>query len=199
MSTSIILASTSPYRRALLEQLQLSFSCANPNVDEALLKGETARDAALRLAQLKAQSIAIKHPLNVIIGSDQLASCGGRTLGKPGTHDKAFEQLKFMAGKTLTFHTGLCVIQGEVHHALVEDFQVHMRELTEQHIDSYLHREQPYDCAGSFKVEGLGISLFERLEGKDPNALIGLPLISLISILNALGCGPLQSNPQPRQ
>jgi len=194
MSTTIILASTSPYRRALLEQLQLPFSCANPNVDEALKTDETAREAALRLAQLKAQSIAFHQPLSVVIGSDQLASCDGKILGKPGTHAKAYEQLQFMAGKTLTFHTGLCVIQGNKRHCLVEDFKVHMRELTKQQIDCYLHREQPYDCAGSFKVEGLGISLFESLEGKDPNSLIGLPLISLISILNTLGCGPLQSN-----
>jgi len=196
MSTAIILASTSPYRRALLEQLQLPFSCANPEVDEALIEGESARQTALRLAQLKAQAIALHHPMSVVIGSDQLASCEGRILGKPGSHTKAFEQLKFMSGKALTFHTGLCVLQGGERHTLVEDFKVHMRELTDQQIDCYLHREQPYDCAGSFKVEGLGISLFERLEGKDPNALIGLPLISLISILNTLGCGPLQRDPQ---
>lgn len=196
MSTAIILASTSPYRRALLAQLQVPFSCANPNVDEALKTHETARQAALRLAQLKAQAIAHHHPLSVVIGSDQLASCNGQILAKPGTHAKALEQLQLMAGNTVTFHTGLCVIQGQHQQAIVEDFKVHMRQLTEQQIDCYLHREQPYDCAGSFKVEGLGISLFESLEGKDPNTLIGLPLISLTSILNALGCGPLQSDPQ---
>ncbi|MCP4879056.1 MAG: septum formation inhibitor Maf [Gammaproteobacteria bacterium] len=193
MSTAIILASTSTYRRALLEQLQLPFSCANPHVNEQLLSAETASQACLRLAKLKAQSIIKNHPHSLVIGSDQLASFEGNILGKPGNHLRAFAQLKSMSGKTIIFHTGLCVMYGDTCHSLVEDFQVHMRHLTDAEINNYLHREQPYDCAGSFKSEGLGISLFTKLQGSDPNTLIGLPLIALTTILNKLGCGPLQS------
>ncbi len=192
MSQALILASSSPYRKALLQQLQLSFDTASPAIDETLLAHESAEQAALRLAISKAQAIAATNPESIVIGSDQLAACDGAILGKPYNHDKAIQQLTSMAGKRVTFYTGLCVLhQGQVY-SLVEAFHVHMRPLSQQAIENYLLKEQPYDCAGSFKSEGLGISLFERLEGKDPNALIGLPLISLVSILNELGVGPLQ-------
>ena len=191
MSVDIILASTSTYRRALLKQLNLPFECQNPYTDEALLEHETAADAAYRLAGLKAQSVASKNPDSIVIGSDQLATCEGHILGKPGGHDQAFLQLQSMAGKTITFYTGLCVIYGKQRHQLVEEYQVHMRPLTPEQIENYLRTEQPYNCAGSFKSEGLGITLFTSMQGKDPNTLIGMPLISLTSILNDLGQGPL--------
>lgn len=191
MSVNIILASTSPYRRALLKQLNLPFECQNPYTDEALLENETAADAAYRLAGLKAQSVASKNPDSIVIGSDQLATCEGNILGKPGGHEQAIQQLQSMAGKTITFYTGLCVIFGNQRHQLVEEYQVQIRPLTPEQIENYLHTEQPYNCAGSFKSEGLGITLFSHMQGKDPNSLIGLPLISLTSILNDLGQGPL--------
>ncbi|HBD24277.1 MAG TPA: septum formation inhibitor Maf [Oceanospirillaceae bacterium] len=191
MSVNIILASTSPYRRALLQQLKLPFECQNPFTDEALLENETAANAAYRLAGLKAQAVASKNPDSIVIGSDQLATCEDSILGKPGSHEQAIQQLQSMAGKTITFHTGLCVIFGNQRHQLVEAYQVQMRPLTSKQIENYLLTEQPYNCAGSFKSEGLGITLFNGMQGKDPNTLIGLPLISLTSILNDLGQGPL--------
>ncbi|MDP6967670.1 MAG: Maf family protein [Gammaproteobacteria bacterium] len=193
MSENIILASTSPYRRALLSQLKLPFRCQNPHTDEQLLATETAAEAAFRLAGLKAQSVAAEYPGCIVIGSDQLAACDGNILGKPGSYENAFAQLQSMAGKTITFYTGLCVVYGPHQHQLVEQYEVHMRPLTDQQIDYYLQQEQPYNCAGSFKSEGLGISLFSSMQGKDPNTLIGLPLITLTGILNQLGCGPLSA------
>ena len=191
MSVNIILASTSPYRRALLKQLNLPFECQNPYTDEALQENETAANAAYRLAGAKAQAVASKNPDSIVIGSDQLATCEDNILGKPGGHEQAIQQLQSMAGKTITFYTGLCVIFGNQRHQLVEEYQVQMRPLTPEQIENYLHTEQPYNCAGSFKSEGLGITLFSHMQGKDPNSLIGLPLISLTSILNDLGQGPL--------
>lgn len=191
MSVNIILASTSPYRRALLKQLNLPFECQNPYTDEALQEHETAANAAYRLAGAKAQAVASKNPDSIVIGSDQLATCEDHILGKPGGHEQAIQQLQSMAGKTITFYTGLCVIFGNQQHQLVEEYQVQMRPLTPEQIENYLHTEQPYNCAGSFKSEGLGITLFSHMQGKDPNTLIGLPLISLTSILNDLGQGPL--------
>ncbi|MGB0446715.1 MAG: Maf family protein [Pseudomonadales bacterium] len=191
MSVNIILASTSPYRRALLKQLNLPFECQNPYTDETLLEHETAAKAAYRLAGLKAQAVASKNPDSIVIGSDQLATCEDNILGKPGGHEQAIQQLQSMAGKTITFHTGLCVIYGKQRYQLVEEYRVQMRPLTPEQIENYLRIEQPYNCAGSFKSEGLGITLFSSMQGKDPNTLIGLPLISLTSILNQLGQGPL--------
>lgn len=191
MSVNIILASTSPYRRALLKQLNLPFECQNPYTDEALQEHETAANAAYRLAGAKAHAVASKNPDSIVIGSDQLATCEDNILGKPGGHEQAIQQLQSMAGKTITFYTGLCVIFGNQRHQLVEEYQVQMRPLTPEQIENYLHTEQPYNCAGSFKSEGLGITLFSHMQGKDPNTLIGLPLISLTSILNDLGQGPL--------
>lgn len=191
MSVNIILASTSPYRRALLKQLNLPFECQNPYTDEVLQEHETAANAAYRLAGAKAQAVASKNPDSIVIGSDQLATCEDHILGKPGGHEQAIQQLQSMAGKTITFYTGLCVIFGNQRHQLVEEYQVQMRPLTPEQIENYLHTEQPYNCAGSFKSEGLGITLFSHMQGKDPNSLIGLPLISLTSILNDLGQGPL--------
>jgi len=193
MPTNIILASTSPYRRALLSQLKVPFDCQNPHIKESLLAHESAADAAFRLAGLKAMCVAKEHPDCIVIGSDQLAACEGCILGKPGSYENAFTQLQSMAGKTITFYTGLCVVYGPQKHQLVEQYQVHMRPLTDQQIDYYLQQEQPYDCAGSFKSEGLGISLFSSMHGKDPNTLIGLPLITLTGILHELSQGPLSA------
>ena len=141
MSVNIILASTSPYRRALLSQLKMPFECQNPHTDEQLLENETAAEAALRLAGLKAQAIATEHPDSIVIGSDQLATCDNTILGKPGSHPQAFAQLQNMVGKTIIFYTGLCVIHHSQRHQLVEEYRMQMRPLTDRQIDYYLQQE----------------------------------------------------------
>ncbi|MFO6423485.1 Maf family protein [Motilimonas sp. KMU-193] len=189
MNKKIVLASTSPYRKALLEKLNLTFTTAKPETDETALADESAIELVERLAIAKAQAIASKTPEALVIGSDQVCFNGTQILGKPGTHDNAVAQLKAASGKKVTFYTGLALINsdtGEIS-SLVEPYTVHFRELTEQMIENYIRLEQPLDCAGSFKSEGLGISLFSRLEGRDPNSLIGLPLISLIEMLEKQG------------
>ena len=187
--TPIILASTSPYRKAILNKLQLNFETESPNIDETPKPGETADQTVLRLAYEKAKAIAKNHKRGLIIGSDQLATLGNKTLGKPITHENAFKQLKACQNNTVTFLTGLSVINAETNSITnsVEVFKVHFRNLSDQQIEQYLLKEKPYNCAGSFMCEGLGISLFERLEGDDPNTLIGLPLIRLIRILEDQG------------
>ncbi|MCE0556937.1 MULTISPECIES: Maf family protein [unclassified Motilimonas] len=189
MNKKLILASTSPYRKALLEKLNLPFSTAKPDTDETPLANETALELVERLAIAKAQVIAKQHSNAIIIGSDQVCVSHGDILGKPGNYENAFAQLKAASGNKVTFYTGLAVIDSETQQvtSLVEPYIVHFRQLTDEMIDHYLTVEQPYDCAGSFKSEGFGISLFGRLEGRDPNSLIGLPLISLIEILDEAG------------
>lgn len=191
----LILASTSPYRRALLERLGLSFSTAAPDVDERRHPGESPAELVRRLAEAKARAVAENHPDTLIIGSDQVACLDDAILGKPGDRDTAIAQLEHASGRCVLFLTGLCVLDARSGQArtLVEPFRVHFRHLTHARIQGYLERERPYDCAGSFKSEGLGIALFERLEGDDPNALIGLPLIRLIPLLEAAGLCPLGS------
>ncbi|BCU06810.1 Maf family protein [Allochromatium tepidum] len=191
----LILASTSPYRRALLERLGLPFSTAAPDVDEHRHPSESPADLVRRLAEAKARAVALNHPDALIIGSDQVACLDDAILGKPGDHQTAITQLERASGRCVLFQTGLCVLDarsGQVQ-TLVEPFRVHFRVLSRARIEGYLERERPYDCAGSFKSEGLGIALFERLEGDDPAALIGLPLIRLIPLLEAAGLCPLGS------
>ncbi|WP_282598283.1 nucleoside triphosphate pyrophosphatase [Aeromonas sp. SrichE-2G] len=189
MQMPLILASTSRYRKALLEKLGLPFQCVSPEVDETPIPGESAEALVSRLAQAKAMAIAECHDHGLIIGSDQVCVCDGQILGKPGTVENAVAQLMRAQGKRVTFLTGLCVIDAASGHAeqMVEPFAVHFRSLDEAAIRRYVEAERPLDCAGSFKCEGMGIVLFEALEGRDPNALIGLPLIALINLLGRHG------------
>nr|WP_207162173.1 Maf family nucleotide pyrophosphatase [Thiocapsa imhoffii] len=189
----LVLASTSPYRRALLERLGIPFHTAAPAVDEGARPGEPPQVLVLRLAEAKARAVAGQYPDALIIGSDQVACLDGEILGKPGTRARAIAQLERASGRTLLFQTGLCLLntKTDVAQTLVEPVGVHMRRLTRAQIDGYLDREQPFDCAGSFKSESLGIALFERIECDDPNALIGLPLIRLTRLLEAAGITPL--------
>lgn len=187
--TTLVLASTSPYRKMLLERLGLQFETASPQTDETALPNETAESLVTRLAEAKARAIESQFSNALIIGSDQVAVLDGEILGKPGNHENAAKQLQNASGREVKFLTGLCVLNTQTQQAHVKlvPYSVIFRTLTEAQIHNYLHREKPYDCAGSFKSEGLGISLFERLEGDDPNALIGLPLIELIRLLAAEG------------
>ncbi len=185
----IILASTSPYRKALLQRLQIPFRCVAPGAEETRMPGEAPAAMAARLALAKARSVAQQHPQALVIGSDQVAALDDRVMGKPGSHAAARAQLAASSGREVAFHTGLalvCNARGlEQFH--VEPFSVQFRTLTETQIEGYLRREQPFDCAGSFKCEGLGIALFTRLCGDDPTSLEGLPLISLVQLLAATG------------
>ncbi|MGY8872935.1 MAG: Maf family protein [Pseudomonadales bacterium] len=182
----LVLASSSPYRRILLDKLQLPYSCHSPDIDESPYPDENATQLVMRLAQAKARAVADQHPGSVIIGSDQVAVLNNLILGKPGTKENAKTQLQQASGQRVTFLTGLCTLDTLHNHAQTEviPFHVHFRELTTQMIENYIDKESPLDCAGSFKSEGLGIALIEKLEGEDPNALVGLPLIRLISMLN---------------
>jgi len=185
MPQKLVLASTSPFRKQLLEKLHIDFSTANPQVNEDELPGETAIQLVERLAIAKAKAVTNDFPDSLIIGSDQVCLNNGQILGKPGNFDNAFKQLKAASGQHVTFYTGLALVNsvtGKVQ-SLVEPYDVYFRELSDEMITNYLHKEEPYNCAGSFKSEGFGISLFSRFEGKDPNSLIGLPLISLIEML----------------
>jgi septum formation protein len=185
----LLLASSSLYRRQLLEKLQLDFDWDKPDIDETPKLGETPTDLVLRLASVKAKALASKYPQHLIIGSDQVAAFNHQIIGKPGNHQKAFAQLKIFSGNKVIFYTGLCLFdpQTQTCHTQVETYQVHFRNLTNAQIENYLQRETPYDCAGSFKSEGLGISLFQSMEGRDPNSLIGLPLIALVDLLEKEG------------
>jgi septum formation protein len=188
----LILASTSPFRRELLARLGLPFDVHAPDVDETRLAGEEAPALVARLAELKACAVARLQPAALVIGSDQAAVLGGQIIGKPGDHEQATAQLRRASGQTATFYTGLCLLDGmsRQKQIAVESFRVVFRTLTPEMIESYLRRERPYNCAGSFKSEGLGIALFERLEGDDPSSLIGLPLIRLTRMLEASAIEP---------
>ncbi|AHY12862.1 MULTISPECIES: Maf family protein [Citrobacter] len=191
----LILASTSPWRRALLEKLAIPFECAAPEVDETPLPGEAPRHLVSRLAQQKAQSLAQRYPAHLIIGSDQICVLDGEITGKPLTEENARQQLLKARGNIVTFYTGLALYNSATGHLQteVEPFDVHFRHLSETEIDDYLRKERPLHCAGSFKSEGLGIALFERLEGRDPNTLIGLPLIALCQMLRREEMNPLNA------
>ena len=185
----IVLASTSPFRRSILEKLGLPFDCHAPEVDETPQPGETPSQLVERLSIAKAQAVAAHLKEGLVIGSDQVAVIDNDILGKPGNHENAVAQLERASGKTVTFLTGLALVNvatGSIQ-AEVVPFKVVFRQLTLKQIDNYLNAEQPYNCAGSFKSEGLGVALFERLEGDDPNTLIGLPLIRLIRMLEKEG------------
>lgn len=186
---NIILGSTSPFRKALLERLSIDFDCDSAEIDETPLQNEAVEDMVVRLAVKKARAIADRHPDALIIGSDQSAVLNGRKLSKPGNFENAFKQLSDASGQKITFQTGLCLLNtknGNIQSACVP-YTVVFKELTASMIENYLHKEEPYNCAGSFKSEGLGIALFERFEGSDPNALIGLPLIQLVNFLEKEG------------
>ncbi|ECH4664862.1 septum formation inhibitor Maf [Salmonella enterica] len=191
----LILASTSPWRRALLEKLTIPFECAAPEVDETPIQGEAPRQLVLRLAQAKAQSLAHRYPAHLIIGSDQICVLDGEITGKPLTEENARQQLLKARGNIVTFYTGLALYNSATGHLQteVEPFDVHFRHLSETEIEDYVRKERPLHCAGSFKSEGLGIALFERLEGRDPNTLIGLPLIALCQMLRREEMTPLNA------
>ena len=189
----LLLASTSPYRRELLARLCLPFETVSPEVDEAAGADEAPADLVRRLSQAKARAGARRQPASLVIGSDQVAVIGDEILGKPDTHAAAHAQLSRLSGEVVTFLTGLALYNdasGRMQSDVVP-FRVHFRTLTASQIEHYLEREQPYDCAGSFKSEGLGIALFERMEGDDPTALIGLPLIRLVKMLEKEGLAVL--------
>lgn len=189
----LVLASTSSYRRLLLEKLGLPFICAAPNIDELPLPGESPRQLVLRLAQAKARALAESYPHHLIIGSDQVCVLGGKITGKPHTEDAACRQLREASGHVVTFYTGLALYNSATGHLQTdcEPTDVHFRTLSDEEIVNYVQKEQPLNCAGSFKSEELGISLFNRLEGRDPNTLVGLPLISLCHMLRNEKYNPL--------
>lgn len=181
----LLLASGSPYRKQLLERLGLQFSCHAPDIDETPLPEETAETLTLRLSAEKARTLAARYPNHRIIASDQAAQLGSSILGKPGTYDKAIRQLQNCSGQTVTFYTGLCLLNTATGQQQLDcvPFTVHFRDLSTQQIESYIKKEEPLDCAGSFKCEGLGITLFTKMSGDDPNSLTGLPLIRLTDML----------------
>lgn len=185
----LLLASSSPYRRELLSRLRLPFDHRAPQIDESAHPGETPERLVRRLAREKAQALAETHPDHLIIGSDQVAVLGERIIGKPHTFERAREQLLACSGKRLDFLTGLALLDSRNASEQVDcvRFSVHFRELGEAQIERYLRAEEPFDCAGSFKAEGLGISLFRATEGEDATSLIGLPLIRLVDMLNNAG------------
>jgi septum formation protein len=185
----LVLASTSAYRKALLERLALAFVVAAPQVDERPLAGEAPADTALRLAALKAQSVRSAHRDALIIGSDQVATSAGRVLGKPGDHASAARQLRSLSAKSADFHTAVVLLDAATGRVQTEvvPCRVHFRPLDDARIENYLRREQPFDCAGSAKAEGLGIALIARIETDDPTSLIGLPLIALSAMLERAG------------
>lgn len=189
----LVLASTSPFRRELLARLGLPFTVQAPDVDESPKTGEDASTLVARLAVQKAQAVADQESAALIIGSDQAAVLNGELIGKPGDHQRAAMQLRQASGQAVTFYTGLCLLDSASNQCqvAVESFRVMFRRLTETMIENYLRRERPYHCAGSFKSEGLGIALFERLEGDDPTGLIGLPLIRLTRMLETAGVAVL--------
>ena len=186
---SLILASSSPYRRALLDRLNLPYQTASPDIDETPLTDEAPGEYVARLAEQKARALAASFPDALIIGSDQCCVLDDRIVGKPGNFENARQHLLACSEKHITFLTGLCVLNtaSDSKEVCVEPYHVHFRQLSASMVENYLHAEQPYDCAGSFKMEGLGIALFSKLEGEDPNSLIGLPLIKLIAMLDRQG------------
>lgn len=185
----IVLGSTSPFRKALLERLHIDFVCDSPDIDETPLADESVEAMVERLAIAKAEAIADRHENALIIGSDQSAMLDGRILSKPGNFVDAFAQLSRASGKKVTFQTGLCVLNSATGNSqsTCVPYSVFFKQLSTSMIENYLRKEEPYNCAGSFKSEGLGIALFERFEGDDPNALIGLPLIQLVNFLDNEG------------
>lgn len=185
----VVLGSTSRYRRELLSRLNLPFEIASPDVDETPTPGEAPRDLALRLALAKAHAVAKQHPEAVVIGSDQVADLAGQPLGKPGTHERAVQQLRQMRGQTVIFQTAVATVcqASGFEQVDIAPVEVRFRDLSDNEIERYLRAEQPYDCAGSAKSEGLGIALLDAIHSDDPTALIGLPLIRTCRMLRAAG------------
>ena len=189
----IVLASSSPYRRELLSRLGLPFDSVSPDVDESPMADESPRTLVARLARLKARAVASLRPRALIVGSDQVAVLEDRIMGKPGDHDANVRQLRLAGGRSVRFLTGVALLNsasGAMQCDVVE-YRVHFRSLDEAQAEAYVRAEKPYDCAGGFRAEGLGIALFQRMEGEDPSALIGLPLIALVSMLKRQGVDPL--------
>ena len=190
MAHHLILASTSAYKKMLMERLKIPFTCVAPNTKEKAMPNETAQSLAIRLAKEKALAVLSHYPDSIIIGSDQVGEIKGKILGKPGTFDKAVAQITDQSGQKVYFHSAICVVMqdkmGEIsHQSKISTTEVQFKTLSQQQIKRYLKAEQPYDCAGSFKSEGLGISLFSSINSNDPTSLIGLPLIDLCSILES--------------
>lgn len=181
----LILASTSPFRKTILDKLSVDFDTVSPEVDETAIASETPQQLVERLSIAKAKAVADKVEDALVIGSDQVSVINGEIIGKPHTHENAVKQLKDASGQTVTFYTGLCLYNSSTdqYQSEVVPFNVVFRDLSEQQIENYLKKEEPYNCAGSFKSEALGIVLFEKLEGEDPNTLMGLPLIRLVKML----------------
>jgi MAF protein len=199
MPTKLILGSSSPYRKALLERLKIPFECHSPNIDESPLPQEHAINLVKRLTIAKAfavhnERLQSQHPIDaIIITSDQVAVLNQQILGKPLTEDKAIQQLSAFSGQKVSFLTGLCTFKqlDQSYQYILSEYHVHFRHLTQQEIRHYVAIEQPLDCAGSFKCEGLGVCLFDKMEGNDPNSLIGLPLITLSKLLREQGVNPI--------
>lgn len=192
-SFQLILASSSPFRRELLERLRMPFECISPEIDESSLPSETPQELVARLAKDKATRVGAMHPQAWVIASDQVGVLDGHIMTKPLQHDIAVQQLQLASGRTVTFLTGLCLHNVHENHTkvVVEPFEVDFHQLSDKQIEAYLKAEAPYQCAGSFKSEGLGITLFTALRGSDPNALVGLPLIELCRMLREAGLDPL--------
>jgi len=186
---TVVLGSTSPFRKTILEKLNIAFECAKPNIDESPLDNESPQALVERLAIEKAKAVTPSYKNALVIGSDQVAVCDNIILGKPHNFDNAVKQLTQFSNKCVTFYTGLAVVNSQTNKvtSLVEPFEVHFNELSQDEITKYLLAEEPYNCAGSFKSEGLGICLFKKLVGDDPNTLIGMPLIKLIALLKEHG------------
>lgn len=185
----LVLASTSPFRQEILRKLNIEFDISAPDVDETNFDNETPQQLVSRLAEEKARAVTNRHPNALIIGSDQVAVLDSEILGKPINHENAKQQLRKASGKKVTFFTGICLYNSSTNNAQVRcvPFYVYFRHLTDEQIENYLQIDKPYNCAGSFKSEGLGIALFEKLEGDDPNTLVGLPLIDLVQMLEKEG------------
>lgn len=190
----LVLGSTSTFRKTILEKLNIPFECAKPDIDESPLNDESPISLVKRLAEEKAKAVRHDYPDALIIGSDQIALCEGQILGKPHNFENGVKQLRKFSGKSVVFYTGLCVFDSKTNRStvIVEPFTVHFNVLSVQDIENYLLVEKPYNCAGSFKSEGLGICLFDKLVGDDPNSLIGLPLIKLVSLLKQYGLDVLK-------
>ncbi len=195
MVHTIVLASSSPYRKALLARLDLRFTVDTAAIDETALAGETPRATALRLSVEKARAVAARHPKSLVIGSDQVAELEGRAIGKPGNHTRALEQLESMQGNSVIFFSGIALLDSASGECLVDCIptEVRFRKLPRAALEAYLDYDRPYDCAGAAKIESLGISLVEQVRSDDPTALIGLPLIRLTTMLAQLGV-PLPAN-----
>ena len=190
----LLLASSSPFRRQILNKLRMPFDCEAPDIDETPLADEQPQQYVERLAVEKAQALAVKYSDHWIIGSDQCSVVDGNICGKPHTVEKAQQQLRLSSGKVVHFYTGLCLLNAQTgeYQSVIEPFSVHFRELNDDEIRRYIELEMPLKCAGSFMVEGLGINLFEKLEGRDENSLIGLPLIALLQLMRNAKLNPLE-------